>query len=321
MTALTVMILTFNEERHIARAIDSVASIGVELVVIDSYSTDRTVEIARSMGATILQNRFVTQAQQFQWGLDHFAVKTPWIMRLDADEIVSAELATEIAAKLPALPSTVVGVQLRRRHVWMGRWVRHGGRYPLILLRIWRTGHGRVEDRWMDEHVLVWGGSLVTFDADFSDENLNDIGYFTEKHNRYATREAIEILDRRLGILSRTATQENFTKSGRTRVKHWVRDQLQSRLPFTFTAPAYFIWRYVFQLGFLDGRTGLIYHFLQGYWYRFLVGAKVAELQQGIAHLTDKQEIAAELSRLTGQPLRAEKPAAARPEGAPISST
>jgi glycosyltransferase involved in cell wall biosynthesis len=308
MTALTVMILTFNEERHIARAIDSVAAIGVELVVIDSYSSDRTVEIARARGATILQHKFVTQAQQFQWGLDHFPVKTPWIMRLDADEIVGPELAAEIARKLPTLPTSVVGVQLRRRHVWMGRWVRHGGRYPLILLRIWRTGHGRVEDRWMDEHVLVWGGSTVTFDADFSDENLNDIGFFTEKHNRYATREAIEIIDRRLGILSRASTRVEYTKSRKTRIKHWVRDQLQSKLPFTFTAPGYFVWRYVFQLGFLDGRTGLIYHFLQGYWYRFLVGAKVEELTQAIAHLSDKEEIAAELSRLTGQPLRAELP-------------
>jgi glycosyltransferase involved in cell wall biosynthesis len=321
MTALTVMILTFNEERHIARAIDSVAAIGVDLVVIDSYSSDRTIEIARAKGATILQNKFVTQAQQFQWGLDHHPLKTPWVMRLDADEIIGPQLATEIARKLPTLPAGVVGVQLRRRHVWMGRWVRHGGRYPLILLRIWRTGHGRVEDRWMDEHVLVWGGTTVTFDNDFSDENLNDIGFFTDKHNRYATREAIEIIDRRLGILSRATTREAYTKSRKTRIKHWVRDQLQSRLPFTFTAPAYFVWRYVFQLGFLDGRTGLIYHFLQGYWYRFLVGSKVEELMQAIGHLSDKQEIAAELSRLTGQPLRADPPTSTGEEAKNIGIT
>lgn len=305
MNALTVMILTFNEELHIARAIESVASISSRIVVIDSHSTDRTIEIARAKGAIVLQNKFVTQAQQFQWALENVAVETPWIMRLDADEVISRELASEISTRLPELPTTVVGVHLRRRHVWMGRWVRHGGRYPVVMLRIWRTGCGRVEDRMMDEHVLVSGGETITFASDFSDENLNDIGFFIEKHNRYATREAIEIIDRRIGFLARDNDPGVHRKSAMTRTRHWIRDNFHARLPFTITAPAYFVWRYVFELGFLDGRTGLIYHFLQGYWYRFLVGAKVEELQQAIAHLTDKREIAAELSRLTGQPLRA----------------
>ncbi len=304
MKQLTVMILTFNEERHIARAIDSVAEIAAEILVIDSYSTDRTVEIATARGAQVVQNRFVTQAQQFQWALDRFPVKSPWILRLDADEIIGADLSREIASKLGTLPADVVGVYLRRRHMWMGRWVRHGGRYPLLLLRIWRTGQGRVEDRWMDEHMMVWGGRTVTFDADFADENLNDIGYFIEKHNRYATREAIEILDRRLGILGRDTGLP--VDGDKARLRHWFRDHIHTKLPFTITAPAYFLWRYIAKLGFLDGRTGLIYHFLQGYWYRFLVGAKVEELQNAIAHLTDKREIRAELSRLTGQPLPAD---------------
>lgn len=306
MHELTVVILTFNEARHIARAIDSVRAIAARVVVVDSYSSDRTVEIAEAKGATVLQHKFVNQARQFQWALDQAPLETPWLMRLDADEVVSPELAAEIAARLPVLPPSVVGVNLRRRHIWMGRWVRHGGRYPLILLRIWRRGHGRVEDRWMDEHLLVTGGSTVTLEHDFADDNLNDLGYFIDKHNKYATREAIEVINQRRGLFARDAGVTARGTSWQAASKHWIKDRVYNRVPFTLSAPAYFLWRYLFQLGFLDGRSGLVYHALQGGWYRFLVGAKVLEYERAIAHLTDKREIAAALARLTGQPVQAD---------------
>jgi glycosyltransferase involved in cell wall biosynthesis len=317
MNSLTVMILTFNEERHIARAIDSVASIASAVIVIDSHSTDRTIEIASAKGATVLKNKFVSQAQQFQWAIDNTQVDSTWVMRLDADEVVSPKLAAEIAQRLDALPAQVVGIKLRRRHIWMGRWVRHGGRYPVVLLRIWRRGHGRVEDRWMDEHMLVWGGETITFACDFADENLNDIGYFVDKHNKYATREAIEVINRRVGLFAREADVRRRGGSSVARLTHWLKDSVYPRIPFTVTAPGYFLWRYIVLLGFLDGRSGLTYHFMQSCWYRFLIGAKVMELEQAIAHLTDKHEIARELSRLTGQPVRADTHRPAIADSAP----
>lgn len=303
MPDLTVIILTFDEERHIGRAIDSVSGVASRVIVVDSFSKDRTLDIARAKGAEVLQNPFVNQAQQFQWALDHAVVTTSWILRLDADEVIGVPLATEIAQKLDALPADVVGVTLRRRHLWMGRWLLHGGRYPVELLRIWRRGHGRVEDRWMDEHVVVSGGRTVKFDADFSDENLNDIGFFIEKHNKYATREAIEILNQRMGLFTRTIPAGTQKATARRRLRQWAK-RIYAAVPFTISAPVYFLWRYIFELGFLDGRTGLIYHFLQGYWYRFLVGAKVVELQRAVAHLSDKRDVVAELSRLTGHTLQ-----------------
>lgn len=311
MGELTVIILTFNEARHIARAIDSVSAFAAHVIVVDSYSTDATVELSKAKGASVLQHPFVNQAKQFQWALDNAALTTPWLMRLDADEVVSPELGAEIARKLSRLPVDVVGINLRRRHIWMGRWVRHGGRYPLLLLRIWRRGHGRVEDRAMDEHLLVEGGRTVTFDADFSDDNLNDLGFFVDKHNKYASREAVEVLKARLGLGARgggdgAAAVTARSTSWQTASKHWIKQHVYNRIPFTLSAPAYFLWRYVFQLGFLDGRSGLVYHFLQGCWYRFLVGAKVMEFERAIAHLSDRREIAAELSRLSGQPVRAD---------------
>ena len=115
-------------------------------------------------------------------------------MRLDADEVIEPDLADEIRNRLPTLDRGVAGVNLKRKHIFMGRWVRHGGRFPLVLLRIWRNGQGRVEQRWMDEHIVVWNGSSVTFAGGFADHNLNNLTFFTDKHNAYATREAIDVL-------------------------------------------------------------------------------------------------------------------------------
>lgn len=305
MADLSVVLLTYNEEIHLARAINSVSSIASQIIVIDSFSTDRTVEIAQELGAVVLQNKFVNQAKQFQWALENTEISSAWIMRLDADEIIEPDLVDEINRKLPALSSKVVGINLKRKHIFMDRWVRHGGRYPLMMLRIWRKGHGRVEDRWMDEHVLVWGGETVTFDGGFSDHNLHDLGFFTDKHNKYATREAIEVINQRLNLFGRDKALTAGGASAQASIKRFIKERIYNRIPFTVSALAYFLWRYIFQLGFLDGRSGLVYHFLQGYWYRFLVGAKIMELERAIAHLTDKQDIAAELSRLTGHKLTA----------------
>ncbi|OYT97736.1 MAG: glycosyl transferase [Pseudomonas sp. PGPPP3] len=298
-----VIILTFNESRHIARAIDSIRPFAKEIIVVDSYSDDGTVELAKALGATVLQNKFINQAKQFQWAMDNAPINSKWIMRLDADEVVESDLVAEIKAKLPALSERVVGVNLKRKHIFMNKWVRYGGRYPLLMLRLWRVGYGRVEDRWMDEHVVVLGGEITTFEGGFADHNLNNLTYFIDKHNKYAVREAIEVISQRLNLLIQDKALNKNSASFQAAFKRFIKVNIYNRIPFTVGALLYFLWRYFCQLGFLDGRSGLVYHFLQGFWYRFLVGAKVMELELEIANLTDKQEILTELSRLTGHKL------------------
>lgn len=307
-TDIAVVILTFNESLHIARALDSVKDIASEVFVIDSGSTDGTVRIARERGAQTLYHPFVNQAKQFQWAMDNAPITAGWVLRLDADEIIEPDLAREITGKLPGLPADVTGVNLKRKHIFMDRWVRHGGRYPLLMLRLFRRGKARVEDRWMDEHITVTEGRTVTFEGGFADHNLNDLTYFTDKHNKYATREAIEVLNHRLKLFPRDESLNRGSASVQASFKRWVKERLYNRLPFTLSATLYFLWRYTVQLGFLDGRSGLVYHVLQGGWYRFLVGARVMELERAIAHLSDKAEICAELSRLTGHKLVARVP-------------
>lgn len=297
---LAVIILTHNEERHILRALASVAKIAAEVFVVDSFSSDRTVELARAQGATVLQNRFINYAKQFQWALENAPITASWIMRLDADEIIEADLGARIRDELPRLSNEVVGINLKRKHIFLGRWIRHGGRYPLLLLRIWRRGHGRIEDRWMDEHMILWGGQTVTFDGGFADHNLNDLTFFTDKHNKYATREAIDVINERHHLFERDVDLISEEGSRQAAIKRWIKERLYNRIPYQISAPAYFLFRLIFQLGFLDGKEGLVYHGLQGLWYRFLVGAKVEELEAAISHLKDPAEMRAELRRLTG---------------------
>jgi glycosyltransferase involved in cell wall biosynthesis len=264
MSTISVVILTHDEERHISRAIQSISEISRQVFVVDCFSDDRTAEIACALGAQLAQHEFVTQADQFQWALDNLPIESHWVMRLDADEVLTPELVEEIHRRLPLLPPDVTGVNLKRRHVFLGRWIKHGGRYPLTLLRIWRRGAAKIEPRWMDEHMLLLHGRAVTFEHDFADHNLNDLTFFTDKHNKYATREAIDVLIKRYDLSRAADALTSESGSRQAAAKRWIKERVYNRLPFWLGPFGYFLFRYFIQLGFLDGREGLIYHFLQG---------------------------------------------------------
>lgn len=298
--SLAVIILTFNEEHHIARALASVAGVASEVFVVDSFSTDRTVELARAHGATVLEHPFINYAKQFQWALDNAPISADWIMRLDADEVIEPDLAARLRDQLPTLPDDVTGVNLKRKHIFLGRWVRHGGRYPLVLLRIWRRGRGRIEDRWMDEHIILSDGRTVTFDGGFADHNLKDLTFFTDKHNKYATREAIDVINQRRHLFRRDVDLVTEKGSRQAAITRWIKENIYNRIPYQISAPAYFVYRLVFRLGFLDGKEGFVYHFLQGLWYRLLVGAKIDELERALTGIEDPAAMRAEIRRLTG---------------------
>jgi glycosyltransferase involved in cell wall biosynthesis len=297
MANLAILILTRNEEIHIPRVLRNIAPIAREVFVVDSFSTDRTVELAQAAGAVVLQNRFVNHAKQFEWALDNAPIQSEWLMRLDADELLTEELVQEIERELPLLPRDVTGVNLRRRHIFLGRWIKRGGRFPLILLRIWRNRSARMEQRWMDEHITLTQGRATTFVHDFCDDNLNNLTFFIDKHNGYATREAIDVVNQKYQLFGNA--EASPLGSPQASAKRWIKEKLYNRLGMGGPL-GYFLFRYVVQLGFLDGREGLIYHFLQGFWYRFLVAAKIEELDIVLRDLPTREMRLAELSRLTG---------------------
>lgn len=308
MSKIAVIILTKNEEIHIARAIECVRGFAHSIHIIDSGSTDRTCEIARSLGAEVLAHPWKNYADQFQWGCDNISTEADWLMRVDADEIVEPDLAANLVAQLPMVSSEVAGITFDRKHIFMGRWIRHGGRYPLRLLRLFRRNRGRIEQRWMDEHIVV-DGPTIHFEGGFTDHNLNDITFFTTKHNGYATREALDAVLHRHGLMAGADQAEELNRQAR--VKRYIKLRIYNRLPFYVSATGYFLYRYIVQLGFLDGVEGLIYHFLQGYWYRFLVGAKVLELERALEGAETAGEKLDLLESITGHRLRV--PIAGRP--------
>jgi len=300
MVDLTIIILTFNEEIHIERCIRSIHSIAKHVFVVDSYSTDTTVEIAESLGAKVYQHKFVNYAKKFQWALDNLPIGTGWVMRLDADEYPTPELIDEIKERLVELPNAITGINLKRRHIFWDRWIKHGTRYPLVLLRLWRTGKGRIEQRWMDEHIVLAKGSSITFEHDFCDHNLNNISWWTDKHNRYAAQEAIDVLNRKYHLFA----MDDSIMNGKTSLKRFVKEHIYNNFPF-FSGPLfYFFYRYFIRLGFLDGKAGLVYHFLQGFWYRFLVETKVMEFDSELKKIKKTELKLKKLEELTGYSLR-----------------
>ncbi|PML10611.1 glycosyl transferase [Vibrio breoganii] len=274
---ISVLILTYNEELHIKRCIDSLVPFASDIFIVDSFSTDKTVEIAQSLGAKVYQNPWPgNHAKQFQWGLDNCPIETEWVMKMDSDEFILPELADELISKLASVNQKYSGIYIKRRVNFMGRWIKYGGYYPTWLLRIWRYKNGVMEQRWMDEHIKLSAGSTIQFDNDIVDDNKNDLTWWTTKHNNYATKEAVDLLNTIYGFKDYDELEPNFfgTQEQRKRkIKH-----LYARMPLFIRPFIYFIFRYFIKFGFLDGKQGLIWHFLQGFWYRFLVDAKINEI-------------------------------------------
>ncbi len=274
---LTAIILTFNEGKHLPRCLDSVAQVADRVVVADSYSTDNTVELAEARGAKVIQNEWVNHAVQFNWALAQLPDDTEWVMRIDADEYLTPQLIDEIRAGLPKLNDSVDGVYVNRRMTFLQQPIRHGGVFPIQVLRLFRYGRGRCENRWMDEHIIVSGGTVV-FEGELIDDNLNSLTWWTDKHNRYASREAVDLLnlEYRFMEMESVGDQKGRSQAG---TKRWIKENIYRHLPLGFRAFAYFFYRYFLRLGFLDGKIGAAFHFLQGFWYRYLVDIKVAEVE------------------------------------------
>ena len=276
---LTLIVLTHNEEVHIEHCLKSVRDWIGEIIIVDSFSTDATLEICRRFTDRIYQHPFENQAKQFNWALDNVHVTHPWILRLDSDEMVLPELALEICRTLPTLESDVTGIYMKRRVYFMGRWMKHGAYYPMWFLRILKNGCGRYEEV-TEEHIVLERGHAVRLKNDFVDYNRKGLTFWTDKHNHWAIGEMLDTM----AVMGKGALPEGTvapallgTQEQRTR---WLKTNIYAKAPLIIRAFAYFFYRYTCRLGFLDGREGLIFHFLQGCWYRVLVDAKIYEAQK-----------------------------------------
>lgn len=280
MLDLSAIILVYNEELHIRRCLENLSTIAKSVFVIDCYSQDRTVEIASEFpNVTILQNKWVNYATQFNWALENAPIKTKWVLRLDADEYLTDELKEELETKLPSLSDEYTGIVVPLRRVFLGRTIRRGGTGHIKMLRIFQYGKAKSEVRMMDEHIELLEGKAIEFEGEFADDNLNDISWWTQKHIGYAIREAVDLLDIEYGLTGSADADEHINISEEALAKR-RRKHKYAKQPLFWRSFIYFCYRYFFKLGFLEGKEGFMWHFFQGWWYRTLVDAKVWEIKK-----------------------------------------
>lgn len=265
--SISVVVLTMNEERNLGACLASVAGWAREVFVVDSGSTDRTVAIAREHGATVVPHAFSSHAAQWRWALDALPVTGDWVLGLDADQHVSPELRESISTTVADGRDDIQGFFLNRRQVFRGRWIRHGGYYPKYLLKLFRPAAVRLDEKERVDHHFYVGGRTGMLRGDLIEDNKNeaDMSEWIAKHTRYARLQALQELE----TLSQARTKGRWFGNPDERTAR--AKQLWASLPLYVRPLLYFFYRYVIRLGFLDGKQGFVFHFMQGLWYRLLV--------------------------------------------------
>jgi glycosyltransferase involved in cell wall biosynthesis len=280
---ITAVVLTFNEEPNLGVCLESISGWTEALVVVDSGSTDRTTDIARRHGATVLQHPFDSHARQWRWALSQLPLSSDWILALDADQRITPALRYELArcfdAAGPPQLATFDGAYIKRRQIFRGTWIRHGGYYPKYLLKLFRRSKVLIDELDLVDHHFYVNGHVVTLQNDLVEENRkeDDITFWIDKHNRYAARLAEEEQGRERQSAA-ALIRPSFFGAPDQRIL-WLKG-LWSRLPLYLRPALYFLYRYALRLGFLDGKQGFIFHFMQGFWFRLLVDIKLDEARK-----------------------------------------
>ena len=268
---LAVVILTYNEEDNIAQALRSVCGWARQVFVLDSFSSDRTLEIANQFDCIVSQNKFEDYGRQRNHALDALPITTEWIFFLDADEWIPPDLRREIGDLLARSPREN-GFLVKYRMIWMGRWIRRGY-YPTWLLRLFRRGKARCERRSVNEHLIL-EGEAGRLENDLMHEDRKSLSRWIQKHDVYAEREAAELFKEPEGYIDASLLGTQAER------KRWVRYKVWNRLPPLVRPVAYFSYRYFLRGGFLEGREAFVFHALQAFWFPLLIDAKYLEMKR-----------------------------------------
>ena len=275
--SLTAIVHTLNEELNLPGCLESLQGWCPYIFIVDSGSTDRSLAIAQEFGAQIARHSFESAAKQWNWALENLSIHTDWIIALDSDHRISPELQKEICSTLSSAPLQIAGYYLPRKHIFRGRWIRHGGYWPKYLLKIFRRSTARADEREADFRFYVQGrtcrfhGPLVE-----QNEKENSVVFWIQKHLKYIELQAQEEYSRRRNFISGWLIRPSLTGSPDQKTLWWKR--LWYRLPLYSRPFLYFGYRYGFRLGFLDGPQGALLHFLQGFWFRLMVDVRLGEL-------------------------------------------
>ncbi|MDB4907227.1 MAG: glycosyl transferase family 2 [Gemmatimonadetes bacterium] len=247
---MSVMIFTLDEEIHLPSCLEALSWCD-DVIVVDSFSRDRTEQLSREGGARFFQNAFTGFGSQRNWALDHTSPKHDWILVLDADERVTPELATEMGEVLAGDTANVGAYRLKRRFYMWGRWLRHSSLYPSWVVRLIHKDRVRYVDRGHAETQEVQGRTLE-LQHDLIDENLRGVDEWFARQNRYARKEA----DYELAHSARHAELAGLLSLDPLRRRQALR-RLAYDLPFR--PFFFFVYSYFIRGGFRDGRDGLVF--------------------------------------------------------------
>jgi glycosyltransferase involved in cell wall biosynthesis len=258
-----VLILTYNEERNIAEALQSVVGWASQVIVVDSFSQDRTVEIARKFPCIVVQHAFQSYSDQRNWSLTEAPVRCEWVLFLDADERVPSELRDEIMRIVESRPMEN-GFCIGYRYIWMGKPVFAYGN--ATVTRLFRRNFARCEQRPINERIVIEGATGL-LQHRFIHDDHKDVTSWVQKHIKYAGLEAKELTRKEV---SAGYVGARFFGSIPER-RRWLRYRVYNRLPVLVRAFVLFVYHYLIRGGFLGGRRALIFYTLHSLWYPLLI--------------------------------------------------
>ena len=275
MQDLTAIILTRNEEKNLGPCLDSIRDFAARAVVVDCGSTDRTVEIAKAKGAEVVFHEFRYYADQMNWAIDNLGIQTEWVMRIDADERMTPEVIREASALMEKPRSEDInGITMEALYYFLGKPIRHGIRKKRKML-IFRNGYGRMEDRHRDPYSILTGGRNVSIRSRFLHYDFKDLSTFIRRYNWYAGRELMDYIEGR-----RLAGADGALLDRRLQAQRRKKFGIYYRAPRFVRCWLWFIYNYIFRLGFLDGLEGFLYHYFECMWYRMLIDARILEYEK-----------------------------------------
>ncbi len=274
----TFIILTFNEEVHLPRLLESIKDLNALTYILDSGSTDKTLEIAANYDTIVKTNPFENHPKQWHFALNNFEVSTPWIIGLDADQIVTPELLIMLQNFKSEDHQNVNGIYFNRKNYFKGTWIKYGGFYPKYLLKMFRTSVGYSDlNENMDHRFVVLGQTEIWKKGHILEENLkeNKISFWIAKHNRYSDLTAQEEVERMSNLRNQTISPKFWGSPDERNA--WLK-KFWWKLPLGLRPFLYLTYRLIFKLGILDGSNGILFHFLQGFWFRLIVDVKIKEI-------------------------------------------
>jgi glycosyltransferase involved in cell wall biosynthesis len=268
-----VVVLTFNSASIIGETLGQALAVSPDVFVVDSGSKDGCDEIARGLGCEVVQRPFVNYSEQRNWAIAQVAAQYRWQLHLDADEVLYDAAVAGIRAVLGGTP-VFDAYMLKRRDYFMGRELRFSGVNPWHL-RLFRSGVGQCENRLYDQHFVA-SRPAGKLDGVMHDKNSMTISDWIARHNRWSDLEADQITQKEQS--GGDVLQARLSGDARERTRYLK--GLYYRLPIASRAFSYFVYRYLFRLGILDGKTGFYFAFFQALWFRMLVDAKLYERQR-----------------------------------------